>query len=295
MSDANRSVEANADQTDYWNSAPGKKWILFQENIDTVFQSVNNRLIQRASPKPGEKVLDIGCGTGATTMDFASKIGPGGLVVGIDISRPLLDRANERRLHNQIDHIEYRLVDAQTHAFSRGGFDLLVSRFGVMFFDDPVAVFANLAVALRPGGRVSFVSWAAMAGNPWFEAPRDAAVARLGKPSPTSPTAPGPLGFADVDYVLDILRRAGYSNCSASVEKVDLFRPGSVEDVAFLASNIGPSARIVKEFDGNPEDVTEIGRSVAKEFLQYAVDGGIRIPAYLNFFDAVKPSYQNKL
>ncbi len=290
MPGAKISAAANADQAEYWNSAPGRKWIVFQENIDTVFQAVNDRLIQRAGPGPGEKVLDVGCGTGATTMDFAAQVGPGGSVAGIDISRPLLDRANERKIQNRIGHIEYLLVDAQTHAFEPGGFDLLTSRFGVMFFNDPVAAFANLAVALRAKGRVCFVSWAAMAGNPWFEAPRDAAVARLGKPSPTPPGAPGPLGFAEVDYVLDILKKAGYSNCSASVEEVDMLHPGSVEEVALLASNIGPSARIVREFDGGPEDVAAIGASVAKEFRQYAVDGGMRIPARLNFFDAVKPS-----
>ena len=150
-----------------------------------------------------------------------------------------------------------------------------------------MSAFENLVIALRPGGRLSFVCWAAITGNPWFKAPRDAAVAHLGKPSPVPPRAPGPLAFADVDYVLDILRKAGFSGCSAAVEEVDLFHPGSVEEAAFLASNIGPSARIVKEFDGGPEDVAEIGRGTAREFERYAVEGGVRIPATLNFFDAL--------
>lgn len=288
MSNTDQLGEANADQISFWNSEPGKKWILFQESLDTVFQSVNDRLLERANPLPGERVLDIGCGTGATTMEFASKVGPTGSTVGIDVSRQLLDHAEERRNGGQFDHIEYLLVDAQTHVFDPDGFDLLTSRFGVMFFGDPIAAFRNLAVALRPGGRLSVVSWAAMVGNPWFEAPRDAAVSQLGKPAPTPPTVPGPLAFAEVDYVLKILRQAGFSNCSADTEQVNLFHPGSVEDVAYLASNIGPSARIVKEFNGSPEDVAEIGRGVAEAFQQYAVDGGVRIPAFLNFFKAVK-------
>ncbi len=113
-------------------------------------------------------------------------------------------------------------------------------------------------------------------------------IARSGNPTPTPPTAPGPLAFQDQEYVLDILRRAGFSDCSANAERVYLFYPGRVEDVAYLASNIGPSARIMKEFNGSAEDVKEIGRRVADEFQQVAVDGGVRIPAFLNFFDAVK-------
>ncbi len=288
MSNSDSPEGVNAVQIIFWNSAPGKKWITFQEDLDTVFQSVNDRLLQRAKPAPGERVLDIGCGTGATTMDFAARVGPTGSTVGIDISHPLLDHAEERRTDNQLDHVEFLLADAQTHVFDPGRFDLISSRFGVMFFSDPVAAFGNLAVALRPGGRMSFVSWAPMAKNTWFETPRDAAVARLGNPTPTPPTAPGPLAFQDQEYVLDIMRRAGYSDCSANAERVYLFYPGSVEDVAYLTSNIGPSARIMKEFNGSAEDVKEIGRRVADEFQQFAVDGGVRIPALLNFFDAVK-------
>jgi len=289
MPAGNRPAEANRDQADYWNSASGKKWILFQETLDTVFHAVNDRLLSRADPKPGEKVLDVGCGTGATTRDFAAKVGPGGLAFGIDISQQLLDRAEERRAADQTDHVNYLLADAQTHSFTQNDFDLLTSRFGVMFFADPVAAFANLMSALRPGGRLSFASWSAMAENPWFKIPRNAAVALLGEPPPKPSTAPGPLAFADKDYVLDILRKAGFSDCTAEVEQVTFFFPGGVDEVASLASNIGPAARILKEFDGSPADVAEIGRRVADAFQPYAVDDGVRIPASLNFFDAVRP------
>jgi len=284
-----RSAEANRDQVEYWNSASGEKWILFQETLDTVFQAVNDRLLVRADPKSGEKVLDVGCGTGATTRDFADKVGPGGRVVGIDISQILLDRAEERRADTRADHIRYLLADAQTHAFAGNDCDLLTSRFGVMFFADPVAAFANLMTALRPGGRVSIVSWSAMAENPWFEIPRNAAVAALGKPVPKPPTAPGPLAFADRDYVLGIIREAGFADCSAVVEQVHFFFPGTVDEVAALASNIGPAARISRELGASADQVAEIGNAVSDGFQHFAVDGGVRIPASLNFFDAVRP------
>lgn len=292
MSEGRSIYCANADQANYWNSTPGHRWIEFQDGIDTTFLPINQRLLERAKPTAGEQVLDIGCGTGATTVDFAGKVGPDGRVVGIDISQQLLDHAERRRIDidSDIGQIEYLLADAQTHSFDTDPFNLLTSRFGVMFFEDSVAAFRNLATTLRPGGRLVFVSWAEMDGNPWFEAPKDAAVARLGKPAPAAPTAPGPLAFADIDYVLDILLRAGFMDCRGQVETVHLFNPGSVDEVGYLASNIGPSARIVKEYDGTPEDILEIGRVVAKTFRQYAVEGGVRIPANLNFFEAVGSS-----
>ncbi len=290
MSEPGKSENANRDQASYWNSATGEKWTLFQHGIDTVFQSVNDRLLERAGPRPGESILDIGCGTGATSMDFASKVGADGRVLGVDISRPLLQKAGERRSEAGIDHIEYLLADAQTYEFAANHFDLIASRFGVMFFSDPIAAFANMAKALRPGGRLSVVAWAGMAENPWFEAPRNAAVNELGEPSPASPTAPGPLAFADRDYVLEILRKAGYADCRAEAEEVFFQCPGSLDDTAFLASNIGPSARIVKEFNGSREDIAAIARRVGEDFARYAVDDGLNIPAKLNFFDAVRPS-----
>lgn len=289
MSEARQSGGANADQADYWNSGPGQKWITFQESLDQLFLSVNERLLARAAPRPGDRLLDIGCGTGATTMAFAAEVGAQGSVVGVDISGLLLERATARKTEGTFDQVAYILADAQTHAFESGAFDLVLSRFGVMFFNDPVAAFRNLAGALRPGGRLCFASWASLSDNPWFEVPRNAAARRLGRPAPVSPKAPGPLAFAETDYVLGILKEAGYGAASAEVEQVGLFDPGGVETAAFLASNIGPSARIVKEFKGTAEDVAEIGKETAKGFQRYAVEGGACIPATLNFFTALKP------
>ena len=276
----------NIDQAKYWNSAPGKKWITFQEGIDTTFSSINERLLGRTAARLGDRVLDVGCGTGATSMKFADQVGSGGNVVGIDISQPLIDLAEESRANRGLDQVIYHVADAQTHELEIGKFDLIVSRFGVMFFEDPVSAFANLAKALDPAGRLVFVSWAKIDGNPWFEAPRDAAVEQLGRPSTTEPTEPGPLAFSDINYVLEILDKAGFTKYKGEEETVFLFNPGTVEEVAQLASNIGPAARIIKEFNGAQEDIAQISQSVAETYKKFAIDGGVRIPATLNFFEA---------
>ena len=141
--------KVNADQSDYWNSVAGPKWVAFQEEIDTTFTGVTKELLARARPVAGMRVLDIGCGAGATALAAARAVGAGGAVTGIDLSEPLLARAAERQATAGLRQMDFRLADAQSHAFAPApAYDLLISRFGVMFFEDPVAAFRNLAGAL---------------------------------------------------------------------------------------------------------------------------------------------------
>ena len=134
-------------------------------------------LLNAARPEAGDAVLDVGCGTGASTLAVAGRVSDGS-VVGVDISRPLLDRARSRAEAAEIDNASFLLADAQTHRFPAGGFDVVISRLGMMFFQDPVAAFRNVGRALRSGGRIAFVAWAGVKDNPWFHVPRDACGAR---------------------------------------------------------------------------------------------------------------------
>lgn len=283
----NIASDANASQIEFWNSAAGEKWISYEERLDGGLSSVKNRLIERAAIKPGERVVEIGCGTGGTTLDLARRVGGTGSVLAVDVSEPLLARAEQRVADQGICNTSFSLADAQTHAFEQGSADALVSRFGVMFFADPVAAFANMRRVLKPGGRLSFVSWATMDLNPWFAIPREIAVARLGEPEAGDPDAPGPLAFRDLDRVSDILRRAGFAGIAADEEAVDLVFPGSVRQVAELAGNLGPASRIIAEKDGTPEDRAAITDAIAERIAGYAQGEGVGIPARLNFFDAV--------
>ncbi len=276
----------NQSQVEYWNSTPGQKWIRFEEELDKVFEAVNDQLIERAQPIKGERIVDIGCGTGATTRAFAQRLGPAGFVTAIDISEPLLSRARGRS-SEVLASTDYRLIDAQTDTIPGDLFNLVVSRFGVMFFADPVAAFKNIRSWLAPGGRVVLAGWAAIDGNPWFEVPRDGAVARLGPPDTSDPNSPGPLGFQNTNYVTSILAKAGFSDISAERALTMLRHPGPVEAVAALAANIGPSARIIKKYNGTSKDVEEITAYVVNEFRKFESDEGMLIPAWLNFFSAL--------
>ena len=273
----------NQQQADYWSSDPGLKWIKFEKELDTIFEAVNSALIQRADPKTGEHLLDIGCGTGATARAFSSYLAPGGSITALDISEPLLAHASSRANQCGVKS-QYKLVDAQKDPIPRAPFDLVTSRFGVMFFSDPVAAFSNIRDHLKPGGRLMVAAWAKIKGNPWFEAPRDGAVAQLGPFEASNPHAPDPLSFQNVERVVGLLTDAGFQNVVGKEAEVILSHPGPLDDVAALASNIGPAARVLKKYNGGPEDIEAIKNYVHRKFQEFETTQAVRIPAQLNFF-----------
>jgi len=288
MSISTDATPANASQADYWQSESGQKWVRHQAILDAVFAAVSARLIEIAGVVPGERVIDIGCGTGGLALDLAKRVGDQGEVLAIDIARPLLDRAEQRLREAGSKRIELVLADAQTFAFEPGRADLVVSRFGVMFFDDPIAAFANIAKALRPGGRIVVAAWAALSSNPWFDVPRDAAIAELGEPPPRAPNEPGPLAFADIGHVETILRAAGLQDVRGSGESLLLDAPVRVDDITSLVGEIGMAARMIRESEASRAKVEAILARVRRAFSVFATDHGVRVPSRLNFFQARK-------
>lgn len=273
------SNAANAGQADFWNSDPGRRWALFQEDLDALHEGVTQVLLAAARPAEGERVLDVGCGAGSQTFALARAVGPGGGVTGIDFSAPLLERAEARRAALGIGNVEFRQADAQVDDPGAGTFDLVASRFGMMFFDAPVAAFRNLLAALRPGGRIAFVAWQGPEANPWFTLPQRLAMQRLGDVAPTPPDAPGPMAFRDPARVLGLLREAGFADEGAEAVATELHHPGGVRAAAALATQVGPVSRTMREKGGTEADRAAIGERLADEFGRYATPDGIRVPA----------------
>ena len=202
------SAGPNAQQIQYWNDT-GPRWVAQQNVIDDQIRQLGRLAMDRSTVQPGERVLDVGCGCGDTTVELAGRVAPGGTVTGIDISAPMLERARERA-RTQGAAARFELADAQTHAFAPAIVDVIFSRFGVMFFTDPTAAFANLRRALTPGGRLAFVCWQALPDNPWMFVPLGAALQYLPTPPLPGPDAPGPFSFADPGRVRTILAGAGF-------------------------------------------------------------------------------------
>jgi SAM-dependent methyltransferase len=280
------SAFTNAAQADYWSSASGRRWIEHEDALDEAMEGVLQLLLDGAALQPGDRIADIGCGTGASTLAAAARV-QSGRVLGVDISELLLDRARERSGQAKSQNVELLLADAQTHGFESGAFDLMISRFGMMFFEDPVAAFRNLAQALRPGGRIVFVAWAESARNPWFKIPQDAAIERLGAAPSPDPHAPGPLAFADADRVAGLLRDAGLGQIRAETLNTHLTPPGEVADAARVASRVGPAARIMKARNGSEEDAEVIEAQIADRLRAYEQNGQVRVPAVVHRFFAM--------
>ena len=206
--------DRNADQINYWNGPGGQHWVDRQQMQDVLLAPISDMLIDRSKVKAGERVVDIGCGCGATTIAFADKVGASGHVLGVDVSAPMLALA--RKLTPAAAPAEFALADATVHAFTPSSFDLLVSRFGVMFFAQPELSFANMRKTLRPGGRVAFACWRTPRENPWLLLPLQSAYKHVPKMPQLGPEDPGPFAFADDARVLRFsaklaLRRSRWS------------------------------------------------------------------------------------
>src|SRR6266446_3071956 len=183
---------ANAEQQEYWNTVAGPRWVGLGGYVERRVRAVNDLLLARSAVAPGERVLEIGCGTGAATTPFAEAVGERGEVIGVDISEPMLAGARKRIAESGLRNVSLLHTDAQTHRFEPNRFDLITSRFGVMFFADPVAAFTNLLPAVRPGGRLCFACWAALKDNRHWLIPYEVILRHLGPPAPKPPRAPGP-------------------------------------------------------------------------------------------------------
>ncbi|HYE47822.1 MAG TPA: methyltransferase domain-containing protein [Caulobacter sp.] len=239
--------QPNAAQIDYWNDAAGQTWARLQELLDHQIAPLGRRAMAALAPAEGEAVVDVGCGCGETTLELAKAVGPRGRVLGLDISRPMLEVA-ERRLAG-VGQAEVREADAQVADLGAGTWDAVFSRFGVMFFADPAAAFANLARALRPGGRVAFVCWRPLTENSWMTIPLGAALTVVPPQPPSDPLAPGPFAFADPDRVRGILSGAGFEGVEI-VPHDQKIGARTLEDALVLAQKVGPSALLLRE---NPD------------------------------------------
>jgi ubiquinone/menaquinone biosynthesis C-methylase UbiE len=252
--------DRNADQMEYWNGPAGRRWVERQSTQDVVLAPILEVLLDRARVAAGERVIDIGCGCGTTTMELARRVGPAGHALGVDVSAPMLARARE--LAPPGPSLEFVLADATVHRFEPARSDLLFSRFGVMFFADPAASFANMRTALRPNGRVVFACWREPRNNPWLILPLQEAYKHVPRLPELGPEDPGPFSFAREERVRRILGEAGFS--SIAMEAVDLsldLAVGRGLDAAVDgALAIGPVSRALE--GQPPELMAEVASSI---------------------------------
>lgn len=267
-------TSSNAAQIEYWNATAGEAWAQFQETLDRQVELLGLAAMDALCPREGEHIIDIGCGCGQTSLALAARVRPTGSVVGVDISQPMLDVALCRPRSMDLQVI-FRKLDAQTGDLGPGLFDAAFSRFGVMFFGDPVAAFANIRASLKPEGRLAFVCWRPLNENPWMQAPLQAALPLLPPVAPPDPTAPGPFAFADSSRVRSILADSGFGAVTINPFDADV-GGADLEQTLKLALGIGPLGRALRE---HPELADKVVDAVRDVLSKYLTSNGVRMPA----------------
>jgi SAM-dependent methyltransferase len=261
--------QGNREQAALWNGPSGSAWVELQDVLDRMLAPFEIVLSKEAFPGEGGRVLDVGCGAGATTISMARRLGPTGFCVGVDISEPLIRVAKERSIAEKLGAVAFVQADAQTYAFEPGGFNSVMSRFGVMFFDDPETAFVNIRRAARSDAKLAFVAWRSPAENPFMTTAARAAEPLLPKLSTPDPGAPGQFAFADGDRVRRILNATGWRN--VDVGPIDVTGNIAEQDLLTYVTKLGPVGAALRDAEVDEPTrarTTNVVRAAFKPYIQ---------------------------
>lgn len=265
--------DANHDQIAQWNAEAGRNWTAEQERLDKLIAAYGEAALKAAAARAGERVIDVGCGCGETSLVLADAVGGSGRVVGVDVSEPMLARARERG--EGIAQLRFELGDA-SRADLGGPYDLLFSRFGVMFFDASADAFSHMRAAMTPGGRLAFVCWRSVMENAWAFLPAGVGRRLIGAPQQAAdPHAPGPFAFADADRVRAILEEAGWKG--VRIEAFDAPMPlgADARDAALCTGKVGPLAAMLREAEDKRAAVMD---ALTEALKAYETPAGVSLP-----------------
>ncbi len=272
-----KPFDDNAEQYRFWNELAGPLWVANQDEMDRLTGPFGDAALANAAPRPGERVLDVGCGCGSTTLALARAVGATGAVLGADMSAVMLQRAAEQVASADVGNVTLQQKDAQHDALGTHEFDLVFSRFGVMFFADPFAAFANLASALRPAGRVVFTCWQGPGANPWMSLPERAAMAYF-ELEPPAPGGPGPFSLADPDHITSVLERAGFRDIAIepAVRELTLSGAGDLHGWAEHRLVMGSTRKHYLE--SSPEQQLQARSKLIEAVAEHHGPEGLRLP-----------------
>ena len=271
--------EVNKNQRDFWSGKGGDIWVERQNAMDTMLSPLGEAALNKLNLNEGENVLDIGCGCGHTTLNIAKRISPDGQVTGLDISKPMLKRAKESANEMSISNASFNCVDVQTDDIGEEVYSAAFSRFGVMFFEDPIAAFHNINKSLITGASLSFVCWQSPALNPWQSLFIEAVKKYVDLPSPP-PRSPSPFAFMESEYVSSILEESNFQNImiEGHEAEVNMFSGRSLSDSVKDYISINPVVSGMLK-DSTEQEKTEIINSAIEAFSPYYSAKGLMFPS----------------
>jgi SAM-dependent methyltransferase len=250
-----------------------RAWAEVRELLELQLAPLGRRAVEALAPKSGERVLDIGCGEGTTSLELARTVAPDGTVMGIDLSAAVL--AFAQRAAEACERVRFVQADAQLYPFEPASFDAAFSRFGVMFFADPTAAFSNIRRSLKSNGRLAFVCWRTLAENALDNVPLQAASAHIPPQPAHDPDAPGPFAFADPHCVRSILEKAGFAEIAITAHDEQV-GSGDLDSMVAVCSKVGALGKILRE---NPELQADALPAVRSALARYDGPGGVKLTA----------------
>jgi len=277
---------SNTDMSQFWNGDGGQNWIRFQNRLEKSLNIFGEQAILTAKLAQDEYVLDVGCGWGDTTFEIAKSVGLNGYVRGIDISELILDQARTRIDSFGLDNIKFECVDAESHQFKSMEFDVIYSRFGVMFFNDPVAAFRNIKRTLKPGGRLVFICWKSVNENQWVKLPQEITNKYVAMSEPSNPHAPGGFAFGDAATVLAILDDAGFKETQVETYATKFNVGENLDEAIIFLSHLGPASSIIEDPDLDVEIKKRIIAELRSELVKNETSLGIELNAETWIFTA---------
>lgn len=258
-----------------------RPWLDSATELEASLRPVLHALMEAAQLKTGERVLDVGCGTGPSLVTASKAVGPTGQVVGIDIAPPLLARAAERALEN----VALITGDAANHDYpSNKKFDVILSNFGIMFFENTAAAFTRLRSAVRPGGRLAVSVWGVPKNNPWFSMPRqiiDELIPDVPRPDPAGP---GPMRFGDPGPLVEALKVAGWKP-QVNTLMLNLTPPGTAEDVAALHMKT-TAGMMLRGMEIDDDMLVQVKKRITEANQQHLIEGAVQVPAEIHIVTA---------
>jgi len=276
----------NIEQFEYWNEKSGPKWAKLDDSMNERFSILTEELFSRADINENDRVLDIGCGGGQTSFKASQLVGYSGQVLGADISETLLSLARSK--FSNTSNLDFSLCDAQNHEFQSNEFDKIISRFGVMFFEDPVEAFRNIYRSLKVNGSLNFVCWSDMIENEFFTEGADIITNHTQINLPPLTREPGPFAFREKSYIEEILSLSGFKNIKIDKVKTTILTKDSAEQAAEILMNIGPRAKMLSQASLSDEAMHKIREQIEELCKTRLNSGEISYAACLNFASATR-------
>ena len=254
-------------------------WVRFQNIIEASMAPLGRKAMYELAMLEGERVLDIGCGCGDSTFEISQLVGPNGKVVGIDISEMIVATAQKNTVLKKQHNVNFRCVDAQTHQFDMNEFDAVFSRFGVMFFDNPIAAFENIRQSLVSGGRMAFVCWQPLKAIEWISLPLEIVANYVALPPPSQPETPGGFSFGDAGRVDTILSCAGFVDISVERFDTKINIGVNLEEALFFLKHIGPAGTVLNNPDIDSEIKMLFSAELRAALEPYLTKHGVELAA----------------